>query len=170
MAAALDEMGALLGGATPDAGELLAQLERDDPRMAAICRLMTQRRAEAIDAPPVEAPREQDDAELDALRDAHARLRRLLSAMRRDLDRLRDRNAMAAAALGACEACWGRDPGCPHCDGRGRPGAEEPDVALYARLVAPAVRRLARDAQAPRVAMPLQPDRAAGEPFAGPLD
>lgn len=50
-----------------------------------------------------------------------------------------DRNAMLAAALGACE-CWGEDPRCPVCAGDGAAGWSEPDPDLYAAYVGP-VRR-----------------------------
>jgi hypothetical protein len=56
-----------------------------------------------------------------------------------ELEELRERNDVLAAALGACHLCWGEDPGCPACGGLGRPGAAPPDRQLFARLVAPAV-------------------------------
>lgn len=60
----------------------------------------------------------------------------------RELADLRTVNDTAAAALGACQVCWGGDPGCPVCAGRGRPGFAEPDPELFRKLVAPAVRRM----------------------------
>ncbi|HEY3002746.1 MAG TPA: hypothetical protein VGJ44_10395, partial [Kribbellaceae bacterium] len=54
---------------------------------------------------------------------------------------LADHWLLLAGALGAC-ACWGRDPGCPSCAGKGGPGWEGPDPALYAEFVVPAVRRM----------------------------
>ncbi|WP_116948896.1 hypothetical protein [Jiangella endophytica] len=53
--------------------------------------------------------------------------------------------AVLAAALGAC-VCWGQDPGCPVCAGRGGSGWSDPDRELYAEYVAPAVRRRAAHA------------------------
>lgn len=164
--------------AMPDATDLLAQLGDGDPRMAALCRYFAQRQATAeaaVEMPDEDAPEPRasgvDPAAHDALQAEHARLQRVLAAMRRDLRVLRDHNARVAAALGACEACWGRDAACPHCAGRGRPGAESPDDALYARLVAPAVRRLRHDAGL-HDARPhfIHPDRAAGSAVAGSLD
>ena len=54
---------------------------------------------------------------------------------------LREVNDTVAAALGACRACWGGDPGCPACAGQGRAGFAAPDPALFRELVIPAVRR-----------------------------
>lgn len=76
---------------------------------------------------------------------------------------LADRDVLLAAALGACD-CWGEDPGCPGCGGRGSPGWEPPDPELYAEYVAPAVRRTAPDG--PR-AHP-DPGPAAAVPGPGP--
>lgn len=53
---------------------------------------------------------------------------------------LSDRNVLFAAAVGACE-CWGEDPACPDCAGRGSPGWSTPDARLYAEYVEPAVQK-----------------------------
>jgi hypothetical protein len=53
---------------------------------------------------------------------------------------LSDRNVVLAAALGACDDCWGRNVDCPICDGAGAPGWVLPDEHLYASYVHPAVR------------------------------
>ena len=58
-----------------------------------------------------------------------------------------------AAALGACPACWGEDPSCRWCRGRGAPGALAPDPEEFTTWVVPAVRahvRL-RDHRVPKV-------------------
>ena len=52
---------------------------------------------------------------------------------------LLDRNAMLAAAVGACE-CWGEDPRCAVCAGNGAAGWSPPDPALYAAYIRPARR------------------------------
>jgi hypothetical protein len=53
---------------------------------------------------------------------------------------LSDRNVVLAAALGACDDCWGKNVDCPLCDGAGAPGWVLPDEQLYASYVYPAVR------------------------------
>lgn len=139
------------GAAVPDTEQLLAQLGQDDPRMAALCRFLVQRQNDAtqavVSAAPVAETVSDDDA-LAQLQARHERLREIAHAMRRELHALRDRDAITAAALGACQDCWGSDSDCPQCHGRGRPGCYRPDPALYARTVAPAVRRLSRRPQA----------------------
>lgn len=47
-----------------------------------------------------------------------------------------------AAALGACEECWGDDETCVACGGRGVPGWERPDTAAFVHYVAPVITRL----------------------------
>jgi len=41
---------------------------------------------------------------------------------------LSDRNAVLAAALGACHNCWGTHADCPVCGGAGVPGWVLPDA------------------------------------------
>ena len=53
-------------------------------------------------------------------------------------EELVDRNAVLAAALGACD-CWGQLENCPFCDGVGRPGWILPDDQLFAIYVSPAL-------------------------------
>jgi hypothetical protein len=63
---------------------------------------------------------------------------------RAELEDLRRRNEIFAAAVGACEVCWGDDPACPICGGEGRPGWAEPSRGLFAEVAGPALRRLRR--------------------------
>jgi hypothetical protein len=64
-----------------------------------------------------------------------------VSELMREVADLREVNDTVAAALGACSACWGGDPSCPSCAGRGRAGSRHPDPALFRELVVPAIRR-----------------------------
>lgn len=70
------------------------------------------------------------------------RLRKETQALTRELQNLQERNDSLAAALGACYLCWGEEPTCSHCRGRGRPGYVAPDKELFIEWVAPAVRTL----------------------------
>lgn len=154
--------------AAPDAATLLAQLGQDDPRMAALCRFFVERQAQAAQAPPDTAASPVDGDVLAQLEARLERLRGIARAMKAELHVLRDRDAMLAAALGACDACWGRDAGCGQCAGRGHTGASLPDAPLYARFIAPAVRHLMQ-ARIAHGARPL-PDRAVDGPAVGRLD
>ena len=68
-------------------------------------------------------------------RRAWKRLSRLHNAM----ERLSQRNAFVAGALGACE-CWGMNISCEKCEGRGSPGAFEPVPEAFKTLVVPLLR------------------------------
>jgi hypothetical protein len=46
-----------------------------------------------------------------------------------------------ANALGCCSFCWGEDPTCRACRGKGKPGTFEPDQALFEQYVVPILRR-----------------------------
>lgn len=141
------------GEGSPSPQDLLAQLGASDPTTALVLQYLAQQRASA---PAPEEP-DEDESELEAGETAardidaehHARaaaalrdLRRRVAALYAELEELRVRNEDLAAALGACTRCWGDDPECPICEGCGRPGGAPPDPYLYARLIAPAVRRL----------------------------
>jgi hypothetical protein len=65
------------------------------------------------------------------LRVPDARLRRVCRLLSR-------RNAVVAAALGACR-CWGLSEGCPRCHGEGRPGTFEVDPVAFAEVVVPLI-------------------------------
>ncbi len=59
-----------------------------------------------------------------------------------ELKVLRERNDLLAATLGACCLCWGQDPECRFCRGRGRPGFTMPDEAHIGEFVLPAIQML----------------------------
>jgi hypothetical protein len=67
---------------------------------------------------------------------------RRLRELTQELADLREVNDTVAAALGACGACWGGDPRCAACAGRGQAGFAAPDPALFRELVVPAIRRM----------------------------
>lgn len=70
-----------------------------------------------------------------------SRLRKVAHELERALQALEQTQANFAYALGACAFCWGEDPHCRACRGRGAPGAFELDVALFEELILPALRR-----------------------------
>jgi hypothetical protein len=121
-----------------DPAAMMQEFAAGDPRMAALMELMQAQRAEPSN--DVEAPDERDEliAELSARLDAaEARLtkmtriaRQLHEAGRAGAQRL----SRLAAALGACGLCWGDDPACLGCHGRGRPGMVRPDAQIRAEL------------------------------------
>lgn len=124
-----------------------------DPTIAALLKLVAAPPAEVdaadrqpLDGLPVRWTADEVDELTDRL-DASVRdVKRLgaqLERAERELRRLRDRNRRLAGALGACDSCWGEEPDCADCQGRGRPGRALPDDGLFAEIVMPVV-RLAR--------------------------
>jgi hypothetical protein len=59
-----------------------------------------------------------------------------------EIDVLRRRVTLVAAALGRCDVCWGEDAGCRFCGGKGSSGHFWPDRSSYEELIAPAVDRV----------------------------
>ena len=121
-----------------DPAAMMQEFAAGDPRMAALLEMMQAQRAQPSN--DVEAPDERDDliAELSARLDAaEARLTKMTRIARQLHEAGRDgsqRLSRLAAALGACGLCWGDDPGCLGCRGRGRPGMVRPDPQIRAEL------------------------------------
>lgn len=122
-----------VGSSNPIAGLLASQLNQAKPgeRQPPVIE------AEA-EAPAPMSAEEHVQANEDALRE----LRHQVESMFTELKALRERTDALASALGACCLCWGQDPECRFCHGRGAPGFALPDESLLAELVLPAIRIL----------------------------
>jgi hypothetical protein len=126
-----------LGGAAgaPDLMQLLAgqagMPDAGNANLNLVLRWLEQQRLAAAEAEIVEQEYDAD-------------LQRLPDALYAELEVLRARNTILAAALGACPRCFGTDPECPddHGTGGGEPGSFLPDAAVFREWVAPAVRRV----------------------------
>jgi hypothetical protein len=155
------EMMARLRGGSETMQDMLSRLTQSNPALAAVLQQLgtgaAARPAAVIDGESIEigggAPARDTEtgdaltAELaagvatslpmtsDMMQEENARHLAEIEVLRERLDR-------CAAALGACGVCWGMDPSCRACRGRGRPGFALPDDALFDELVLPAVRIL----------------------------
>lgn len=152
-------MAALGGGQQVDPLTLLrTQLGADaasNPQAAMIMQLLEQR-AQATAAAQAEAQAgsgEEEELEAAAAAALAEQKRLDLEALQEtieqvyaELDVLRTRNDILAQALGACYLCFGEDPQCAECRGRGRPGGRAPEPAAFKHYLLPALRR-ARQAQ-----------------------
>lgn len=142
--------GALDGSRALDPFAMLkAQLEsQDNPRAAAILRLLEQRRLQeeaTLNRMQEEASTEGEGA---AAVDASAavqedlqNVQQAVDAIYVELDVLRARSAALAAAVGACPVCFGDDPLCGTCHGLGSPGSRRPEPAAFRKYVTPAFAR-----------------------------
>jgi hypothetical protein len=146
-------LGSMSGGTFDPMSLLMSQIggqNPNDPRMALLTQLLSQRRhAPEIDgeAEEVDSAAERKAAErrMQLRRESARRIRELrvlAKNMYSELEQLRERNDTLAAALGACYICFGNDPECPECAGRGVPGSANPDPDSYREYVEPAVRRV----------------------------
>jgi hypothetical protein len=61
-----------------------------------------------------------------------------LRALKETCRALAAQNAWLAGAVGAC-GCWGTDPLCAACAGRGRPGVMAVNAAAFAEVVGPLI-------------------------------
>ncbi len=113
--------------------QMLSQfgLELDEPRL----RLVTQMLAASNPRPPQPAALEE---KLARKKKTLAQLERLLQENRQlweENQRLRERLDQLAEGLGACGECWGEDPACRRCRGRGRPGYYLPDTNFLLTII-----------------------------------
>jgi hypothetical protein len=113
--------------------DVVEQSLGDDPLAGPLAAALRQREAAAAGQEQSEpAGGSDDDAEVaDVIQRLYA-----------EVEMLRGRNRLVSDALGACPRCFGEDELCPVCRGRGRPGGRQPNPALFAELVEPAVRRV----------------------------
>jgi len=145
--ARLQGMLAAGAGAQADLASQLAAHPNPTVRMLAEMWAKRREAGETVEEEPEEEPRPAvEELDLDdlGLPGAHGgpALRRRLRELEQEVERLQEINETLAAALGACPVCWGDDPRCPACRGRGGPGGQRPDRQLFERLVTPALRRL----------------------------
>ena|SRR5437899_7948251 len=98
-----------------------------------------------IDLPPSRderSPGSQDPGEFDRMAAALNDLQEHVKHLTSELDIVRGKCDLLASALGACCLCWGEDPTCRMCRGKGRPGFTRPDEALLREFVLPAIKML----------------------------
>jgi hypothetical protein len=131
------------GAAMPDTSAMLASFVQQNPQLAWLPQLMAaQRQASAMAASVAEPVHDDQCLQLQqALAQTEARLERVMRSHRRlagELDAAQSLLSDLAAAFGACGLCWGEDPGCPSCRGRGKPGrfAADPELAQRFGLAA----------------------------------
>jgi hypothetical protein len=137
--------------------EVLSADQRMDPAMRA---LLSQVITDEGKTQP-DAPRDVGDRATESRRSRS--LRHRMSAMRAELQELREHNDGLAAALGACYQCWGNDARCEVCRGTGRAGTFEPDRRLFKKFVSPAIRAL-QASQPPALARTTDPQSTGGTP------
>lgn len=135
------------GGGIDPMSLLLSQLgeQANDPKMALVAKLLEQRRtpeAEAEAEPEHERVQVHENLVREEVERRTRELRSVSKKMYRELTVLRERNDALAAALGACHLCFGLDPLCEECGGRGAPGSAVPEPAAYRDYVLPAVQRV----------------------------
>ena len=125
------------GGSAPDPAQLMQELAGGDSRMQMLMQMLQSRQKPSNDD---NVPDERDAliAELSGRLDAaEARLTRMTRIARQlhEAGRVAARRLTdLAAAMGACGICWGEDPACRGCRGRGRPGMVRPDQEMRAQM------------------------------------
>jgi hypothetical protein len=155
-------IGALAGNAPLDPLALLQQQlgvqAQANPQVAQVLLLLEQRRKEQAQAAEAQAQEEtaEDESEEDAA--ASHVIDETVRQVYSELDALRTRSQAFAAAVGACPVCFGEDPLCSECGGRGTPGRRPPDPDAFRQYVLPALRR-AQSVELDRMRRGARPER-----------
>jgi hypothetical protein len=142
----------ITSGATDPTSLIMSQLgglTQDNPGVALLLGLLQRGSAAQAEAKPKED--EDEDARRAAQEAALVRgeaarrmqeLRETVKDLYAEVKVLRERNDTLAAAIGACYLCFGSDPFCEECGGRGLPGSRPSEPAAYREYVLPAVLRV----------------------------
>ena len=137
---------ALLSGTQgAPSSEVMAGLGVPGPQAELLARVLSERRERLereLAGPDADAPAPESPA---ALLEWSAAAREELGDLRAQVEEQGARLDTLSAALGACPACWGQDPQCRLCRGRGAPGFLPPDETAFRLYVIPAVRALRRE-------------------------
>jgi hypothetical protein len=145
-------------GATDPTSLLMSQLgclTQDNPGVALLLGLLQRGSAAQAEVKPKEDDEDAQRAAQHAAlvrREAARRMRELREMVKdlyAELKVLRERNDTLAAAIGACYLCFGSDPFCEECGGRGLPGSRPSEPAAYRKYVLPAVLRVQKMQLAP---------------------
>jgi hypothetical protein len=142
------------GNSGLDIQELLAQQSQTNPTVGLLAKRLAELKAngssrqsptvidvEATKEKPVSPDQPSHEPQDDSTA-ALSELREHVESLLAEIKRLRDRNDVFAAAVGACCLCWGQNIDCRSCRGRGGPGFCIPDESLFEELVLPAIRTL----------------------------
>lgn len=114
-----------------------------NPWLALMGEMMQQREAEA-----------QEAAELTDCRRRLSRAREVIGHLRQELEAAHVIVNYISQVFGACPHCWGQDPSCRQCGGRGAPGAFAPQEDELLAWAEPALNRLGRSIEHTRPRAP----------------
>jgi hypothetical protein len=159
---------AIAGGGVDPISALLSQLgaQPDNPMASVLTALLQARRPAAAENDPSleQAPNEEQIAAQQERERSLLELNETVTRLYGELETLRKRNDEVAAGLGACFLCFGSDPLCPECGGRGRPGTKLPEPGAYRKYVLPALGRVQKMQQtrAQVRSVPTPPSSASG--------
>jgi hypothetical protein len=135
----VDDMMASLSARNPMLGMVFRQLAECGAKAKESAGVVIE--ADAVEVDPVDRRNEMEVAGTSEAGEL-IELRCQLQTASVELNILRERIDLLAAALGACALCWGQEPACRACRGRGLPGYALPDEALFEELILPALQLL----------------------------
>ncbi len=135
--------------------QLLSQQMGDNPQMQAMLTMMQMNAKNNDDGDGGDPHKNARPDEAERLRHQLGRAANKVRQLQAEVGELEDRigemtgfEEDIAHALGACPFCFGFDHTCRACRGLGKPGAYEPDEALFLQFVQPSIARRAASVRA----------------------
>ena len=130
-----------------DFNTLLGQIESTRPDLAQPLALIRQFQKEKEDQKQVDSDVDSEKLEkLAALfekqRSINKNLLHQYHKLEHNCGMLMDQLDEIAEAIGACPRCWGADPDCSYCLGKGKPGYFQPNMDHFARYIKPVLVQL----------------------------
>jgi hypothetical protein len=130
-----------------DFNALLEQLQTQRPDLADSLALIRQFQNEKKDREDdntvMDMGREEKlTALLEKQKDINKGLLYQFRKLERNYQLMIDQMDQFAAAVGACPECWGEDPLCSYCSGRGKPGYFQPNATYFNRYIKPVLSKL----------------------------
>ena len=78
---------------------------------------------------------------INKLKQINKKLFTIIEGLKQQLEFELLQNDDLALAIGACTECFGDNPDCPDCFGKGKPGSAVPDFILFNKYINPAIQK-----------------------------
>jgi hypothetical protein len=78
---------------------------------------------------------------INKLKQINKKLFTIIEGLKQQLEFELLQNDDLALAIGSCTECFGDNPDCPECFGKGKPGSSVPDFILFNKYINPAIQK-----------------------------
>lgn len=126
---------------------LVNQMGTKDPKMQMLAQLMQQNQENTATEDDDQSSKirklvahiKKQAAFLKRLEQSNQKMKKKVNYLVENLNYRLEVNDLLAGAVGACPECWGEEPDCKQCHGRGHPGTLAIDRTSFESIVLPAL-------------------------------